>query len=178
MYSRAHWVFLIYLGAVVGLSFSVATGNIVWLGAALLTHLAWDLAYCLNRANFRGREAKFILKQIECARTQTSYYLTLYGALVGAVIVSERAGIVAISFLVKGGVPMAVALLPLVAIPLSMLFIPIRAANSPESAEAEEGRQRAAALIAKMIRSPTRLGMAKPTRFRHPQKLACVTPSR
>tara|TARA_B100002049_G_C16037766_1_gene357514 strand:+ start:215 stop:694 length:480 start_codon:yes stop_codon:yes gene_type:complete len=94
----------------------------------------WDALYATKDSFFSGRTAEATNEAVTRARTYLSWYIGLYGVIIGlAVARSEKMGSF-IAALDKSGTPIELIGLPLVLSIFSMLFIPIQIGKSADDA--------------------------------------------
>ena len=88
--------------------------------------LAWDIYFAFSKGAFAGRSVININEGITRARTYVSWFIALYGALIGlAFTAGDPAGSKLLAACVAAGIPLWMLASPLAFAFLSMLFIPI-----------------------------------------------------
>lgn len=94
--------------------------------AALAFFLAWDIAFVFTQGAFSGRTVAGINEGITRARTYVSWFIALYGALIGlAYTAGDPAGSTLLAASTAANVPLWLLASPLAFAFISMLFISI-----------------------------------------------------
>jgi len=106
--------------------------NDVVLVACLLILLVWDFLYYCNPESFKGRSVTGTNESVTRARTYISWFIGLYGVIIGIVLSSgDEAGLLA-SALENSATPIWLFALPLVLSIVAMLFIPLQVSGLSE----------------------------------------------
>jgi len=133
---KGPFILLAYLIGAISIA-SGAFSNDVVLVLGLLALLVWDLLYVRHPESFKGRSIESTNESVTRARTYISWFIGLYGVLIGIGLSQGDAAIQLSAALERSGTPTWVVALPIVLSVVSMLFVPVQlsaeSGSEPES---------------------------------------------
>lgn len=118
---------------------SIASGAFpsdVVLVLGLLALFVWDLLYFRHSESFKGRSIESTNESVTRARTYISWFIGLYGVIIGIALSQGDAAVHLTSALERAGTPTWLVALPIVLSIVAMLFVPLQlSAESGSEAE-------------------------------------------
>lgn len=102
---------------------------------SLLILFIWDVLYIVDKDSFKGRTLSGINDSVTRARTYISWYIGLYGVIIGLTLTKSNEMSQFATALSNSNTPVWVVALPLLLSIISMLFIPIQIGDQPKGQE-------------------------------------------
>lgn len=131
---KGPFILIAYLAGSLSI-FSGAYPSDVVLVSGLAILLIWDVLYIFHPESFTGRTIENTNESVTRARTYISWFIGLYGVVIGIVLSQGDGTSHLATALERSGTPTWLVALPLLLALVSMLFVPLQLSGKSDDAQ-------------------------------------------